>query len=82
MRFMKRIQTHVPEEEYELLRRRAHTEGRPMKEVIREALRAHLLPEKVDPRDPKFTAFPLVRGKGRRERTSVEHDRLLSPERR
>ncbi len=48
-----------------------------MKEVAREALRAYLLPDRVNPDDPIFHAFPLVKGRGRRTTDSVDHDQIL-----
>ncbi|HTT34951.1 MAG TPA: hypothetical protein VMH78_03670 [Thermoplasmata archaeon] len=74
---MKIVQTAVPDDEYRLLRERANKEGKSMKRVAREALRAHLLPDRVNPDDPIFRAFPLVRGKGRRTTGSIDHDRVL-----
>ena len=73
------VQTQVPQSEYDLLRRRARSEGKPLKAVIREALRAHLLPETVDPADPVFHIFPLQRKKGPTHWTSRDHDDLLYP---
>ena len=74
---MKLIQTRVPEAEYELLRRRARAEGKTLQEWIRGAIRSRLLPDEVDPRDPLFSGFPLVRGKGPRVDVAERHDELL-----
>jgi len=74
---MKLVQTAVGEEEYQLLRQRAASEGKSMKEVAREALRAHLLPDRVNPQDPVFHAFPLIRGKGKTTWGARDHDKLL-----
>ena len=74
---MKLVQTAVADDEYRLLRERASKERKSMKQVAREALRAHLLPDRVNPDDPVFHAFPLVRGRGRRTTGSVDHDRIL-----
>jgi hypothetical protein len=71
------VQTIVPETEYDLLKRRARAEGKPMKEVLREALRAHLMPDRVDPSDPVFHMFPLRTDKGRRHWASRDHDEVL-----
>jgi Ribbon-helix-helix protein, copG family len=76
------VQTIVPESEYNLLRQRARKEGKPMKAVIREALRAHLVPDLVDPADPIFRAFPLQKKKGRVHWDSRDHDKLLYATRR
>ena len=74
---MKLVQTSIPEEEYQLLRQRASKEGKTMKQVTREALRAHLLPDRVNPDDPVFTAFPLIRKRGKTTWSSRDHDELL-----
>ena len=74
---MKLIQTRVPEAEYELLRRRARGEGKTMQDWIRAAIRAQLLPDQVDPTDPIFTAFPLVRRKGPKTNVAERHDDFL-----
>jgi hypothetical protein len=74
---MKLIQTRVPEAEYELLRRRAKAEGKTMQEWIRAAIRGRLLPDEVDPSDPIFSAFPLVRGRGPKVDVAEHHDDYL-----
>jgi hypothetical protein len=74
---MKLIQTRVPEAEYELLRRQAKAEGKTMQEWIRAAIRNRLLPDTVDPNDPIFSAFPLVRGKGPKVDVAERHDDYL-----
>lgn len=71
------VQAQVPESDYELLKRRAKEEHKPMKAVIQEALRAHLMPDKVDPRDPIFHVFPLKKTRGRKHWDSRDHDELL-----
>jgi hypothetical protein len=71
------VQAQVPESEYDLLKRRAHAEGKPIKAVVREALRAHLIPDTVDPADPIFHLFPLQTKKGPRRWASRDHDELL-----
>ncbi len=74
---MKLVQTAVADDEYRLLRERASKEGKTMKQVAREALRAHLLPDRVNPNDPIFSAFPLIKRRGPRTTASVEHDAIL-----
>lgn len=74
---MKLIQTRIPEAEYDLLRRRAQTEGKTMQDWIREAIRTKLLPDEVDPNDPLFGGFPLVRKKGPKSDVATRHDELL-----
>jgi hypothetical protein len=60
--------------------RRAAEEGKSMKAVTRRALRAHLMPDRVNPEDPVFNAFPLIRKKGRTRWDSRDHDDALYPE--
>lgn len=48
-----------------------------MPEWVRRAIREKLLPDEVDPSDPNFSAFPLVRGKGPRVDVSTRHDDYL-----
>ena len=74
---MKLIRTRVPKAEFEMLRRKAQGEGKTMQEWIRAAIRAQLLPEDVNPTDPIFTAFPLVRRKGPKTNVAERHDELL-----
>lgn len=74
---MKLVQSAVSEDEYRLLRERALRERKSMKQVTREALRAHLLPDRVNPDDPIFRIFPLIRKRGRRTNAAEEHDEIL-----
>jgi len=74
---MKLIRTRVPEAEYELLRRRVRAEGTTIQEWIRGAIRARLLPDEVDPADPLFAGFPLVRRKGPKVDVAGHHDEIL-----
>lgn len=75
---MKLVQARIPEAEYELLRREAKRTGKPLQEIVREALRARLLDDAVEPSDPLFQAFPLFRSKdGRKARISERHDDVL-----
>jgi len=75
---MKLIQARIPEAEYDLLRREAKRSGKSLQDVIREALRARLLDDTVQPADPLFDAFPLFRSKdGRKARVSERHDEVL-----
>lgn len=75
---MKLVQARIPEAEYELLRHEAKRTGKSLQDIIREALRARLLDDTVDPDDPLFRAFPLFRSKdGRKARVSERHDGIL-----
>jgi hypothetical protein len=71
----------ISKSEYDLLRQRARTEGKALKEVFREALRAHLAAGSVNSQDPIFNMFPLQTKKGRKRWTSRDHDELLYPSR-
>ncbi len=74
---MKLVQARIPEAEFELLRRQAKSERTTMQEWVRRAIREKLLPDDVDPSDPIFSAFPLVRGKGPKVDVSARHDEYL-----
>lgn len=77
---MKLIQTRVPENEYEALRKAAEKEHRTMQEIIREALKARLLSDRYVPGDPLFEVFPLSKAKkGKVHWASEDHDELLYP---
>jgi hypothetical protein len=76
------VQAEVPQSEYDLLRQRARTEGKSLKLVIREALRAHLMPDTVDPNDPVFHMFPLRKRRGAQHWDSRDHDEILYPTKR
>src|SRR3972149_419622 len=69
---MRLIQARIPEPEYDLLRREAKRAGKSLQDVIREALRAHLLDDTVQPAEPLFKAFALFLSyAGRKSRLSV-----------
>jgi hypothetical protein len=75
---MKLIQARIPEAEYDLLRREAKRSGKTLQDVIREALRARLLEDTIQPSDPLLEAFPLFQSKdGRKARISERHDEVL-----
>jgi hypothetical protein len=71
------VQTRLPELEYELLRRRARSEHRPFQEVVRDAIRKHVLADEVDPTDPIFVELAPRRVACGRDRTSERIDELL-----
>ena len=48
-----------------------------MNEVVRRALHAYLTDEKVDSRDPIFSAFPLGASGRKGHSTARDHDELL-----
>lgn len=71
------VQAQIPEGEYRLLRQRAEAEGRPMKEIVRQALHAYLSDDRVDPNDPIFKLFPLGSSGAKGHTTSTDHDKIL-----
>ena len=73
------VQARLTEVEYELLRRRARSEHRPIQEIVRAAIRAHVFVDTVDPNDPIFRELaPTKRPRGR-DRTSERVDDFLYP---
>ena len=78
---MKLVQTTSPDEEHQMPRRHATKEDESMKAVAREAIRAHLLPDRVNPEDPIFQFGPLIRRRRGDKTTwySRDHDDLLYP---
>ncbi|MBX8642915.1 MAG: hypothetical protein KIY10_10115 [Thermoplasmata archaeon] len=74
---MKLVQAKIPEAEYLLLKKRAVDEHKTLQEVIREALKSHLLSDNVDVKDPFFNAFPMTGKTGRKEKTSADHDIVI-----
>ncbi len=77
---MKVAQTELNESEYRLLQHYAQTHGVTLKEALREATRLLVLSDKVDPNDSIFAKLRVVPGTGKKERTSVEHDKHLYSE--
>ena len=71
------VQARLPELEYELLRRKARSEGRAIQDVVREAIRSHVMPDSVNPKDPIFVALPPVRASKGADRSSERIDALL-----
>jgi len=71
------VQTRLPEVEYELLRKRARAERRPIQEIVREAIRAHVLADTVDPSEPILRELAHQKGPGGRDRTAEHDDEIL-----
>jgi len=74
---LKVVQTKISNIEYELLRKYAESRGLTIMEALREIIRKHVLEGSIDPDDPIFTEEPVVKRKGIKERTSIEHDKIL-----
>lgn len=73
---LKVAQTELSEAEYGLLVTYAEKHGMSLKEALRQAARLLVFSDKVDPNDPIFH-MKISPGTGRKERTSIEHDRIL-----
>ncbi len=79
---MRLVQARIPEAEFQMLHRRAKAEGKSVQTLVREALKAKLLPDSVEPDDPLFDLFPLMEKQGRTHRLSEDHDQYLYGNRR
>ena len=71
------VQTRLPELEYELLRKRARSEHRPIQDVVRAAIRAHVLDDAVNASDPIFRELAHQSGPRGKDRTAEKVDELL-----
>ncbi|MCI4320251.1 MAG: hypothetical protein L3K23_09020 [Thermoplasmata archaeon] len=71
------VQTRLPELEYDLLRKRARSEHRPIQEIVREAIRAHVLNDTVDSSEPIFRELAHQKGPRGKDRTAEHVDELL-----
>jgi len=74
---MKVVQTELNESEYRLLADYAKKKGRTIKEALREATLNLVISDSVNPDDPLFAEPPLVKGTGKKERISAEHNLFL-----
>ncbi len=74
---MRVVQTELSDTEHALLEAYAKARGTTIKEAVRAAIRRLTLPDRVDPEDPVFRAFPLTRKKGRIADGSENLDRYL-----
>jgi hypothetical protein len=74
---MKVAQTELSETEYRLLLEYAKKKNLTLKEVLREGVRRVVLQDEVHRDDPIFVEEPVAKATGRKERTSVEHDKYL-----
>jgi hypothetical protein len=71
------VQTRLPELEYDLLRKRARSEHRPIQDIVRDAIRAHVLDDVVDPSEPIFRELAHQKGPRGKDRTLEHIDELL-----
>ncbi len=74
---MRVVQTELSETEHALLEAYVKERGTTIKEAVREAVRRLTLPDRVDPEDPVFRAFPLTHKKARITDGSENLDRYL-----
>jgi hypothetical protein len=68
------IELQIPDAEYQMLFRRAKAEGKSMPKIVREAIRARLLADAVDPNDSLFKLFPLIEKRAKTHRLSEVHE--------
>ena len=76
---MKVVQTSLTEAEHKLLEEYAKKNSKTIKEVLRQAIRS-TVEGYVDPHDPIFAEPPSSKRTGRRDRSSIEHDKYLYSE--
>jgi len=74
---MKVAQTELTEAEYKLLQEYAKKKKLTLKEILREGALKVALQDEVYQDDPIFSEGPVAKASGKRERTSVEHDKYL-----
>lgn len=74
---MKVVQTTLNEAEYQLLKKIAEERKITIKELVREAIRLLIEEDRINPQDPIFTEPPLIVEKGRSEKTSEKHNKVL-----
>lgn len=79
---MKIAQTELTETEYKLLKEYARKKKLTLKEILRQGALKVALQDEVYRDDPIFAQGPVVKASGKRERTSVEHDKYLYGSRR
>ncbi|OGS50329.1 MAG: hypothetical protein A3K65_08110 [Euryarchaeota archaeon RBG_16_68_12] len=74
---MRVVQTELTETEHALLEAYVRARKTTIKDAVREAIRKLTVRDEVDPDDPIFRIFPLVKGKGKLRNLSEGHDRHL-----
>jgi hypothetical protein len=74
---MKVAQTELTETEYRLLQEYAKKKKLTLKELLRQGAMRIALEDEIQRDDPVFTEAPVAKASGKRERTSVEHDKYL-----
>jgi hypothetical protein len=79
---MKMAQTELTETEYKLVQEYAKKKKLTLKEILRQGALKVALQDEVYRDDPIFAQGPVAKASGKRERTSVEHDKYLYGSRR
>lgn len=74
---MKVAQTELSETEYRLLLEFARKKKLTLKEVLREGALRIAIEDEVHRDDPIFVEGPVAKARGKKERTSVDHDKYL-----
>jgi hypothetical protein len=74
---MKVAQTELSEPEYKMLVEYARSRGLTLKQALREGAVRLAMHDEVEKNDPIFVEKPVAKATGRKERTSVEHDKYL-----
>jgi hypothetical protein len=76
------VRVQIPESEYRLLRQKAAASGKPLAEIVRQALHAYLQKETVDRHDSFLHLFPLGESGRKGHRAAQDHDdELYGPKR-
>ena len=76
---MRVVQTTLTEAEHKLLEEYAKKNSKTIKEVVRQAIR-NTVKGCTDPHDPIFTEPPSSKRTGKRDSTSIDHDKYLYSE--
>jgi len=76
---MRVVQTTLTEAEHKMLEEYAKKNSKTIKEVLREAIR-NTVEGCIDPHDPIFAEPPSSKRIGKRDTTSVDHDKYLYSE--
>ena len=76
---MRVVQTTLTEAEHKLLEEYAKKNSKTIKEVVRQAIR-NTVEGCTNPHDPIFAEPPSAKRTGKRDSTSIDHDKYLYSE--
>ncbi len=76
---MRVVQTTLTEAEHKMLEEYARKNSKTIKEVLRQAVR-NTVEGCVDPNDPIFAEAPSSKRTGKKDATSIDHDKYLYSE--